>query len=560
MNGGSAELGRLSEEFWQWRTATQPDSYDDVTRVERPAGLLCDWSPDMIARRRSALAGFTRRHGDMKLDAEPVATQVDAALLGSALARVHWELDLLRDWRRNPCFYLDQALVPLYNLLLQPLPWPGTRGREIVALLGHVPEVLEQARHNLIGHAAGPFARYALRLLDSADEALGTAMSALEPVLPAADAEGLAAATGAARRALVGFREWLREHLPTFTAPVGVGPDAFRYFLHRVALLPYSTSQLRDMGRQEYARTAAAELVLRRRYREAPQPPLLADTARQVERQRRDERDVRAFLRRSGIIDLPDDLRHYHNAPMPAHLEPLTWLGVPHYIASAGRPLDDALRYLRPPREDLPYFQRVEAYDPRVGVIHEGVHAWQSALSLRHANPLRRHYYDSAANEGIAFHAEELVLQAGLFDGAPASALSVVNAMRLRALRVEIDIGLAAGELSLEQAAARLAEQVPMDPGTAWEEAAFFAGHPGQGLSYLTGKLQIHGLLADAAQRGGRAFRLDTFMGRLWREGNVPLALQRWELLGDRGQLDAAEERGGDLDASAVGLAEAAER
>lgn len=560
MSGGSAELGRLSEEFWQWRTATQPDSYDDVTRVERPAGLLCGWSPDMIARRRRALAGFIRRHGDVKVDAEPVATQVDAALLGSALARVHWELDLLRDWRRNPCFYLDQALVPLYNLLLQPLPWPGTRGREIVALLGHVPEILEQARHNLTGHAAGPFARYALRLLDSADEALGTAMSALEPVLPAAGAPGLTAATGAARRALVDFREWLREYLPTFTAPVGVGPEAFRYFLHRVALLPYSTRQLRDMGRQEYARTAAAELVLRRRYRDVPEPPLLADTARQVERQRGDERDVRAFLRRSGIIDLPDDLRHYHNAPMPAHLEPLTWLGVPHYIASARRPGDDALRYLRPPRADLPYFQRVEAYDPRVGVVHEGVHAWQSALSWRHDDPSRRHYYDSAANEGIAFHAEELVLQAGLFDDAPTSALFVVNAMRLRALRVEIDIGLAAGELSLEQAAARLAEQVPMDPGTAWEEAAFFAGHPGQGLSYLTGKLQIHGLLADAAQRQGEAFRLESFLGRLWREGNVPLALQRWELLGDRSELDAAEERGGDLDASAVGLAEAAER
>lgn len=244
---------------------------------------------------------------------------------------------------------------------------------------------------------------------------------------------------------------------------------------------------------------------------------------------------------------------------MPAYLEPLTWLGVPHYIASARRPGDDALRYLRPPRADLPYFQRVEAYDPRVGIVHEGVHAWQAALSWRHPDPLRRHYYDSAANEGIAFHAEELALQAGLFDGTPTSALFLVNAMRLRALRVEVDIALAVGELTLEQAAARLAEQVPLDPGTAWEEAAFFAGHPGQGLSYLTGKIQIHGLLADAARRRGEGFRLDAFLGRLWRDGNVPFALQRWELLDDRSHLDAAQRRGGDRGASAVGLAEAAE-
>ncbi|MDT9701139.1 DUF885 family protein [Streptomyces sp. P17] len=558
MSGGRAELDRVTEEFWEWRIAAQPDSYDDVTRVERPAGWLPDWSPDAISQRRRALAGFTRRHGDLKVSAEPVADQVDAALLGSALARVHWELDLLRDWRRNPCFYVDQALVPLYNLLLQPRPWPGTRDQEVVTLLGHVPNILEQAKQNLIGHAAGPFAQYALHLLDTADEALGTAMTALNPLLASAQAEGLAAATGAAQRALVDYREWLREHLPTFDAPISIGPEAFRYFLHHVALLPYSMRQLLDMSRQEYTRTAAAELVLRRRHRDLVEPALLADTARQVEQQRTDEQDIRAFLRREGIIDLPDDLRHYRNAPMPAYLEPLTWLGVPHYIASAQRPGDDALRYVRPPRRDLPYFQRVEAFDPRVGVVHEGVHAWQSALSWRHPDPVRRHYYDSTVNEGIAFHAEELALQAGLFENVPASTLFVVNAMRLRALRVEVDISLAIGELTLEQAAARLAEQVPLDHATAWEEAAFFAGHPGQGLSYLSGKIQIHGLLADAAQRQGEAFRLDSFLGRLWREGNVPLTLQRWELLGDRDHMDAAQRWGGDRGAPALSLAESA--
>ncbi|MEN8656122.1 DUF885 family protein [Streptomyces sp. 21So2-11] len=560
MTSGRAKLWRLAEEFWAWRTATQPDSYDDVTRVERPAGWLPDWSSDAIAERRSVLAQFKRRHGDLHVPTELVANQVDTALLGSALARVHWELDLLRAWRRNPCFYLDQALVPVYNLLLQPPPWPGTRGQDVVALLGHVPKILEQAKHNLSGHAAGPFARYALRLLDTADEALGTAMTALAPFLTTVQAEEIAAVTGTAQRALVGYREWLRDHLPTFRASISIGPKAFRYFLYNVALLPYPVEQLLEMGRQEYARTAAAELVLRRRHRNLPEPALLADTARQVEQQRTDEQDIRAFLRREGIIDLPDDLRHYRNACMPPYLEPLTWLGVPHYIASARRPGDNALRYLRAPRADLPYFQRVEAYDPRVGVVHEGVHAWQSALAWRHPNPLRRHYFDSAANEGIAFHAEELALHAGLFQDAPASALFVVNAMRLRALRVEVDISLAVGELTLEEAAARLVERVPMDPATAWEEAAFSAGHPGQGLSYLTGKIQIHDLLAEAAQREGDTWSLASFMGRLWREGNVPLALQRWELLGDQGHVAAARQFGGDRDAPATELAEAGRR
>lgn len=546
MSSGAAALRRLAEEFWIWREAAQPDSYDDITRVERPDGWLPDWSPASVAERRRVLAEFTRRHRDTDLSAAPVAVQVDAALMGSAVARVHWELDLLRDWQRNPCFYIDQSLVPVYNLLLQPPPFCDTRARAVVDRLACVPDVLEQGKLNLPGHAAAPFGRYALRLLGTADEALGTAMAALAPLLPATQATRLAAGTAAAQRALVDYREWIQVRLPSFTGPVSPGPEAFRHFLHEVALLPYSVDRLRDMGRQEYARAATSELTLRHRHRELPEPSLLAGAAEQIDRQRADEHDIRSFLAKEGIVDLPDELRHYRNAPMPPYLEPLTWLGVPHYTASAARRGEDALRYIREPRPDLPYFQLAEARDPRVGIVHEGIHAWQAALSWGGHNPLRRRYYDSAANEGVAFYSEELLLLTGLFDDAPASGLFLVNAMRLRALRVEIDIGLALGELTLEQAAARLAECVPMDCRTAWEEAAFFAGHPGQGLSYLVGKMQVLDLMTACAHRLGASFSLSAFHGRLWREGNVPLALQRWEILGSRDHVDEALRLGGE--------------
>ncbi|MEK8146025.1 hypothetical protein NKH18_47100 [Streptomyces sp. M10(2022)] len=307
------DLVRLAEEFWSWRMATQPDSYDDVTRVDRPRGWLPDWSPDAIAERRQMLAGFTRRHSGLDVSAAPVAEQVDTALLGSALARAHWELNLLCAWRRNPCFHLDQALVPLYNLLLLPTPWPGTQVRDIVDLLVHVPEVLQHARHHLTGNAAATFAQYALNILATADKSLGTAMSALGRTLPAAQARELSAGTDTAQRALVDYRRWLREHLPTFTASCSPSPKAFQYFLHRVALIPYPVQRLLDMSRQEYARTAAAEMVLRRRHRNLPEPALLADSTRQVDRQRADEQHIRTFLRGEGLVDLPDDLRHYYN-------------------------------------------------------------------------------------------------------------------------------------------------------------------------------------------------------------------------------------------------------
>jgi uncharacterized protein (DUF885 family) len=95
------------------------------------------------------------------------------------------------------------------------------------------------------------------------------------------------------------------------------------------------------------------------------------------------------------------------------------------------------------------------------------VHYQQLALSWRHPRPVRRHYYDCGANEGIAFYNEEMMLVSGLLDDAPHTRTVVCNFMRLRALRVTVDLGLATGALSIATAAGDLAAKVPMDEATA---------------------------------------------------------------------------------------------
>jgi uncharacterized protein (DUF885 family) len=181
--------------------------------------------------------------------------------------------------------------------------------------------------------------------------------------------------------------------------------------------------------------------------------------------------------------------------------------------------------------------------DPRTGIVHEGVHAQQMALSWQHPDPIRRHYYGSTPNEGIAFYNEELMLLSGLFQDAPESAAFIANSMRLRALRVEIDIVLALGEVTIGQAADRVAQITTMDERTAREEAVLFAANPGLGLSYQIGKTQILDLLTTCTHHH-TAVNLQDFHDRLWREGNIPLALQRWELLGLPDHLARADELG----------------
>lgn len=527
---GPEPIQELAEEFWRWRAQTQPDSGDDLPRIERPSGWVADWSPAAVEQRRGQLAEFVARHRHSSAHAAdlPVPAQVDIRLLGSAIARVQWELDHLRSWRRNPGFYVDQTLGPLYRELLSADPSPAI----VLRHLQRIPATIGHAMENLSGHAAEPFARAAIRLLERGVPALGHAMDAFK-TMHSTSAPHIGEATQSAQAALAGFRDGLCAGLNSNAAATTV-PD-MSFLLHRVALLPYSLESVRRMARQEWNRAVGLEAVLLRR--PLPQAQLPRDVSDQIARHDRAEQQIRRFYTEGGILGQPGDLRRYLLAPMPAYLAPLTWLGVPNNLGCERENSRDAVRYIPDPHARLSYFQRADAIDPRLSICHEGVHAQQLALSARHPNPVRRRFYDSVPNEGIAFYNEELMLSAGLFADAPESAALIANFMRLRALRTEIDLDLASGLLSIDQAARRLTDEVPMDPVSAWEEAVMFAGCPGQGLSYQVGKLQILDLLAACSDR----FTLQEFHDRLWREGNIPLALQRWELLGLRDQVDAAD-------------------
>ena len=80
-----------------------------------------------------------------------------------------------------------------------------------------------------------------------------------------------------------------------------------------------------------------------------------------------------------------------------------------------------------------------------------------------------------------------------------------------------------------------------MDSRTAQAEAAFFATGPGQAISYQIGKTQIMSFLAEARRQQGEKFNLRAFHDYVWLNGNVPVALQRWEYLGLKDEIDRVD-------------------
>ena len=520
------ELDELGERFWAWRARQQPRTRDDIPRLDRPPGWRPEVDPALAGRRREELGAFQAELARIRPD--QVADRIDHRLLRSATARVVWESDILRV-RGIPRFWTDQALGPVFDALLRP-GVDGPRIAEVVRLLRAVPATLSHAPAAL-AQPAREFAELAVAELDGIGERIEACAQALARIDPAATAE-LGSAAAEAGAALRQFSERLASQLATFPPAEPIGRQQYEWFLREVACVPLAVDEIAGIGRREYERAVWLELLHAARNRGLPAPALPADAGQQVRAQARDERAVREFYAGRGLLSQPESLRHYLTLPMPAYLEPLGFLGVADDLTGPHRLTEDGVAYVPPPGPELPYFRAANARDPRAGILHEGAHYQQLALAWRNPRPVRRHYYDSGANEGIAFYNEEMMLVSGLVDDAPHTRTALCNFMRLRALRVTVDIGLATGTLSIGGAAGELASRVPMDRATAWEEAAFFAETPGQALTYQVGKTQLIGLIADAVRLRGADLDLRSLHDAIWVNGNVPIALLRWELLG----------------------------
>ena len=534
-NPPTEAFDELAGDFWTWRAKYAPFTGDDVNRIERPGGTR-DWSAAAIDKQHKDLAQFAARWKKIDINGWSIPKQVDYRLIGSALSRVQWELDVNPRWKRDPTFYIAQTLTPLVEALTVSGSYDEARSQEILTRIQNIPAILQQGEENLSNPSA-PFATVAIQALENIRPRLQQMATALLRLTSLKEQE-LNNATDRAADALEKFRQRLQEKLPLLPNETALGRDAYLFFLKNVALMPYSPEELLAMGQQEWYRAVAFEAFEKERNRNVPPLKLASNTDSWIKDAAAREREIREFLEKHGILTVPDWVQHYTLHPMPQYLHALEGFGETDDFTSPSRLKDNCTRYVDPPSGDLGYFWRATAEDPRPIIVHEGIpgHYFQLCLSWKHEDPIRRHYYDSGANEGIGFYAEEMMLQAGLFDDSPHTREIIYSFMRLRALRVEVDVKLALGEFTLEQAAKYLQEKVPMDSNTARQEAIAFSTGPGQAVTYQIGKLQTMKFLAEARMQQGEKFNLRVFHDFVWKNGNVPIALQRWEYLGPDGR------------------------
>ena len=364
----SSEYGMLqilAQRFWEWRARHMPISYDDIPRLERPAGWVPDWSTATIATRRQDLASFVSEWESIEPTAWPIAQQVDYRLIGSALARVRWELDITRSHEVNPVFYVHQTLGAIFLLPLRPAPFAAARCAEIVTRLRSIPATVEAAKQNLAHGAIKPFAVAALEKLQNVDDRLNKVVSELRSLFDPQQLTQLEQTRDDAIQALESLRERLEQRLPDMSEKTAVGYDSYRFFLKNVALMPFTPEQLLATSKQEWERSVAFETLEHVRNAGLPEPPIFADQAAQIDREAQLENEIRGFLEAKNVLSVPGWVKHYHNLPLPPYLAPLSFMGVTDDLTSANRLDEDGISYIKVPSPELDYFSLSIARDPR---------------------------------------------------------------------------------------------------------------------------------------------------------------------------------------------------
>jgi uncharacterized protein (DUF885 family) len=537
-----AQVQALSERFWAWRATEQPFTNDDIPRLDRPAGFVAHWSAKDVAAYQQRLAAFEKEWRALDVSGAPVSVQVDYRLIGSAIARVYWELEVIPDWKRNPFFYVDQGLTSMYMLMLVHEPFTPEREREVVLRLESVPRLLEEGRGNLTDMRQ-PYAVIAMGDLAKIEERMQKFREGVHAAAGFAPEElaKFDAAEDAAVKALVSYREWLRPQVDGLKKETAVGREGYLYFLRNVALLPYTPEQILADGEIEFQRAVGFEALQQAANKGLPETPVYPTLEAQIADEVKQESSMRTYLTSHGVLTGdPAGVQHYKYVAVPPYVAALGFLAVQDDLTSPARLNEDGSSYKGKPALGG-FWANITSRDVRPLTNHEGMpgHYFQMAWSMHNPDPVRRHYYDSETQEGIGFYAEEMMMIAGLYDAQPKTKEAIYALNRLRTLRVAVDVKLALGEFTLPQAQAFLENTVPMDEGTARSEAFMFASTPGQAITYQIGKMDILKGLTMAELQQGKAFSLQKYQDYVWLNGSVPFSLQRWELLGDKTDVPA---------------------
>jgi len=342
----------------------------------------------------------------------------------------------------------------------------------------------------------------------------------------------------------------IQAHVDTWPENFAMGRAAYDRMLQREQLLPYTGKDVEGMARDELAHGWAEEAWVKAAaaHRKvalgaesgggmAPSGPALIDYYRDR------IAELRKFVVEHDIVTIPAWLGALDVVETPKFQQPVSpgaSMESPRLFAKS----ESGHYFITPPESLKEAAERLDMNEDfdRDRILqtaaHEAMpgHFLQLSIARRHSDYVRKIQYSGVFAEGWAFYGEEMFLRLGLYGDDLDARVFTARWERVRGARVIVDVKLASGEWTLEQAARFFEEQSGFTKSASEAAVAGYALRPGYVLAYTVGRLQLQELLGEYQRRSGDKGSLHDFHDRLLSYGSVPFAIVGPELLADLGK------------------------
>jgi uncharacterized protein (DUF885 family) len=347
-------------------------------------------------------------------------------------------------------------------------------------------------------------------------------------------------AAEAAAAALDGYTAWLRDDLgPKAEGGFAIGRDTVDALLKERELLDHDARSLGDWGEDLYRQTESdlATTALHMGFQDwrTALAGMREDHPSEetlVEAYRLEMERSRAAVGIANLATVPYGETLTVEA-MPAFQRPT----YPYAAYIAAAPFESARKgrfWVTLPDEDDDDQTRRERLEghPSAGIAviacHEGYpgHHLQLTIAADHPSLARKAFRSNLMVEGWGLYVEELMTELGYLSS-PATTLLRLKDLLWRAARVVVDVGLATGEMTFDEAVAFMVERPRLEPPNALAEVRRYTLTPLQPSSYALGRAAILELREKARTAG---WGMRQFHDRLLGAGSLPPKLLALDL------------------------------
>jgi len=490
------------------------------------------------------------------LDGASLVDADDAKLLRAQLVSLERQYLVYKTYEKDPSSPSVAIMGAIYTQFLH-LPIEGTEGatkadvaaawEKIIQRLQGAPAYIA-AGNALVTHPGHLYGITGADQLAGAPSFFSEALtSAAKQQLPADRFAAFATARDATLAAMAQTRKYIDDHAASWPENYAMGRAAYDALLRDEELLPFTSSDIERMGREELAHGWAVQTWVEALATERGTPigpdtggGLAPGGSALIDYYRARIAQLRRFVADNHVVDVPDGLGRIDVIETPKFLQPVSpgaSMNAPLLLSKA----TTGFYFITPPTSLADAAKNLDANQDfdRDRILSTGAHEampghfLQLSIARRHPDFVRKIQSSGEFEEGWAFYGEEMFVDLGLFGDDLDGRYYTAQWERVRGARAIVDPELASGDWTVNQAVEFFAHETGFTHDQAKAAVSGIALGPGYVIAYTSGRAQLETILAEYRAKAGANASLRDFHDRLLCYGSTPFSIVGPELLAD---------------------------